>query len=72
MCHTLQSVCYCQDAINAQGIAKTYAQLGRTGVLQLIVPAQQLTGTSDSLGSFPLDPSAKILARSGEFTVTIG
>ena len=58
--------------INAQGIAKTYAQLGRTGVLQLIVPAQQLTGTPDSLGSFPLDPSATILARSGDFTVTFG
>ena len=58
--------------LNAQGVAKTYAQLGRTGVLELIVPAQQLTGTPDALGSFPLDPNARILARSGQFTVTVG
>lgn len=58
--------------LNAQGVAKTYAQLGRTGVLELVVPAQQLTGAPDALGSFPLDPSARILARSGEFTVTVG
>lgn len=60
------------STINAQGVAKTFAQLGRTGVLQLIVPAQQLQGTADSVGSFPLDPDAQILAKSGEFTVTIG
>ena len=26
----------------------------------------------DALGSFPLDPNARILARSGQFTVTVG
>ena len=60
------------STINAQGVAKTFAQLGRTGVLELVVPATQLTGTADSLGSFPLDPNARLLARSGQFTVTIG
>ncbi len=60
------------SVLNKQGVAKTFAQLGRTGVLELVVPAQQLTGTPDSLGSFPFDPSTPLLARSGQFTVTIG
>ena len=42
------------------------------GLLELVVPAQQLTGTPDNLGSFPFDPSTPLLARSGQFTVTIG
>lgn len=60
------------SVLDARGVAKTFAQLGRTGVLQLVVPASQLQGTPDALGSFPFDPSTPLLARSGEFTVTVG
>jgi hypothetical protein len=51
--------------INASGVARTYAQLLRTGTLQLVVP-------KSPLAAGPYDPNTPLLARSGLFTVTIG
>ncbi len=51
--------------VNAKGVAKSYVQLLRTGVLKLVVPAGLLT-------SGPYDPATPVLAESAPFTVTIG
>lgn len=59
------------STLDAKGVARTFAQLGRTGVLELVVPAQELQGVPDAAGSFPFDPSTALLARSGQFTVTV-
>ena len=50
--------------LSRTGTAKTYAQLQRTGVLQLVVP-------SSALASGPFDPTTPLLAQSSRFTVTI-
>jgi len=59
------------SVVGSAGLAKTYAVLQRTGVLKLVIPAKPLTGKPDAVGSYPLDPSATLLAQSAEFTVTI-
>jgi hypothetical protein len=53
------------SSVNAKGVAKTYAQLLRTGVLKLVVPAGLLTAG-------PYDPATPVLAESAPFTITIG
>jgi len=50
--------------LSRTGTAKTYAQLLRTGILQIVVPSSALTA-----GSF--DPTTPLLAQSSRFTVTI-
>ena len=52
-------------AIAASGVARTYVQLLRTGVLEVVVPSSPLVAG-------PFDPAAPLLARSAPFTVTIG
>jgi len=59
------------SVVGSAGLAKTYAVLQRTGVLTLVIPAKPLTGKPDSVGSYPLDPTATLLAQSAEFTVTV-
>lgn len=60
------------SSVNAKGEIKTYAQLLRTGVLQLVVPRTPLTlGAADSVGSYPWDPNTPVLAKSAEFTITV-
>jgi hypothetical protein len=60
------------SSVNAKGEIKTYAQLLRTGVLQLVVPRTPLTlGAADSPGSYPWDPNTPVLAKSAEFTITV-
>jgi hypothetical protein len=51
--------------VNAKGVAKSYVQLLRTGVLKLVVPAGLLTAG-------PYDPATPVLAESAPFTITIG
>jgi hypothetical protein len=53
------------------GLAKTYAVLQRTGVLKLVIPAAPFAGSPDSVGTYPLDPKARLVAESAEFTVTV-
>lgn len=53
------------SSVNAKGIAKSYVQLLRTGVLKLVVPA-------GLLAAGPYDPATPVLAESAPFTVTIG
>jgi len=50
--------------IGASGVAKTYVQLLRTGVLQVVVPQSPLVAG-------PFDPTTTLLAQSARFTVTI-
>ena len=52
------------SVIGSKGVAKTYAQLLRTGVLELVVPVSPLT-------TGPFDPATPLLAQSAPFTVTI-
>ena len=60
------------SSVNAAGEIKTYAQLLRTGVLQLVVPKTPLPlGAADSVGTYPWDPNTPILAKSAEFTITV-
>lgn len=53
------------SSVNSKGIAKSYVQLMRTGVLKLVVPA-------GLLAAGPYDPATPVLAESAPFTVTIG
>ena len=53
------------SSVNAKGVATTYAQLLRTGVLTLVVPVGLLTAG-------PYDPATPVLAESAPFTITIG
>jgi hypothetical protein len=58
--------------VSANGEIKTYAQLQRTGVLQLVVPKTALTlPSADSVGTYPWDASTPILAQSNQFTITV-
>jgi hypothetical protein len=50
--------------LSRTGTAKTYAQLLRTGILQIVVPSSGLTAG-------PFDPTTPLLAQSSRFTVTI-
>ena len=50
--------------IGATGVARTYVQLLRTGVLQVVVPQSPLPA-----GAF--DPATPLLGQSARFTVTI-
>jgi hypothetical protein len=50
--------------ISAKGTFRTWAKLGRTGELRLIVPAVPVTAG-------PLPYGTPLLAQSGTFTVTI-
>lgn len=60
------------SSLNAEGVVRTYAQLLRTGVLQLVVPKTPLVlGAADSVGTYPWDPNTPILAKSGELTITV-
>lgn len=60
------------SSVNSRGEIRTYAELLRTGVLQLVVPRTPVTlGTADGVGTYPWDPSTPLLAKSGEFTITV-
>ena len=48
------------SSVNANGIAKSYVQLLRTGVLKLVVPAGLLTAG-------PYDPATPVLAESASW-----
>ena len=50
--------------VGGSGVAKTYVQLLRTGVLQVVVPQSPLVAG-------PFDPTTTLLAQSARFTVTI-
>jgi hypothetical protein len=50
--------------VGGSGVAKTYVQLLRTGVLQVVVPQSPLVAG-------PFDPTTPLLAQSARFTVTI-
>ena len=62
------------QSVDSAGLIKTWAQLQRTGVLQLVVPASTtaLTGAApNSVGTWPWDPNTPLLAKSAEFTITV-
>jgi hypothetical protein len=50
--------------VSAAGVARTHAQLLRTGVLQVVVPASALVAG-------PFAPTTPLLGQSARFTVTI-
>jgi hypothetical protein len=60
------------SSVNANGEIRSYAQLLRTGVLQIVVPRTPLgLGAADSLGTYPWDPNTPLMAQSGQFTITV-